>query len=513
MSLLRFENFAVRYGAKNIVEKASFSVARGQAVAIVGESGSGKSQLWMTALGLTQAQHSGQIFFEDAPISAPRALLGKRIGCIFQQPETALTPHLSIAAQLAETAGTHAPDILARHLEEVGIARARARLQDYPHQLSGGERQRLMIAMALAHQPDLLIADEPTTALDVLVARDILNLIDDLRARRGLALLLISHDLAHVAGRADHVVVMEKGQIVEQGAAACVLQNPVAPYTRRLRAAAPVLDGPVAPPVQSDEMLLEAKAVRVCFTQSQGMWRKNVVEAVAGVDVHVRRGEALGIVGASGSGKSTLARAIARLGPCTSGDVRWQGQPMPARAEMTPAWRRHMQMVFQDPRDSLDPMLQVRDLIAAPLATLRPDIARRDIAQRVAEMMQATGLDPALARARVRHLSGGQAQRVAIARALISEPALLICDEATSALDVSVQADILALIADLAQSRGLSLLFVSHDLAVVRRLCQRVIVMQAGQIVEEGPTPEVIAAPRHAFTRALVAAVPHLQAQ
>lgn len=511
MSLLRFEDMSVHYGAHKIVHHANLSVARGQCVAIVGESGSGKSQLWMSALGLTDAQVSGRVYFEEQAVESAQLLLGKRIGCIFQQPETALTPHLTIASQLAETAGTRDAGVLVQALAEVGIARPAERLHHYPHQLSGGERQRVMIAMALAHHPDVLIADEPTTALDVLVARDIMDMIAHLRQARGMALVLISHDLAQVAGRADHVVVMEKGVIVEQGPARQLLRQPQAPYTRRLRAAAPSFADPPAPPCAHQEIVMRAQDLRVAFAQRSPWGRKKWVEAVAGVDLHLHKGEALGIVGASGSGKSTLARAIARLGPCTGGQLLWQDQPVPARSAMTTAWRRTMQMVYQDPRDSLDPMLCVQDAIAAPLRSLCPDVDKADYPQRVADMMQAVALPASLARAKPRSLSGGQAQRVAIARALISDPQLLICDEATSALDVSVQAEILALIAQLAQARGLALIFVSHDLAVVRRLCQRVLVMQAGKIVEEGPTAEVIAAPRHAFTQALVAAVPHFE--
>ncbi len=512
MSLFSLRDFSVTYGARRVVDSISLDVGPGECFAIVGESGSGKSQTVLSAFGLGTGLVSGLVSFDGSPLQGyVRALMGARVGFVFQQPLSALTPHMTIGAQLAESAGTRDRVMLAALLDEVRLSEPAARLRQYPHELSGGMRQRVMIAMALARRPDLLIADEPTTALDVLVAREILDLLDELRRARGLALVLISHDLALVSGRAERIAVMQAGRIVETGPAADVLAHPAHDYTRRLLAAAPRLDTPVPPLPATGDILLHAHDVGVDFTLPGSFLTRSRVTAVDGVSLCVARGEALGIVGASGSGKSTLIRALARLGPMTRGHIELDGKPLPVRQAMRPADRRAFQMVFQDPVDSLDPMMRVGDIVAEPLRTLRPDIAPTDHAARVAAVLGEVGLNMDHAAARPRQLSGGQAQRVAIARALISEPDLLICDEATSALDVSVQAEVIETLAGLQHGRGLAMLFVTHDLALVRRLCHRVIVMEHGRVVETGPTADVIAAPATDYARRLIAAAPVLR--
>jgi peptide/nickel transport system ATP-binding protein len=489
----------VAFGGVPVVHGIDFEVAAGECLAVVGESGSGKSQSCLAPFGLTPATVAGSVRLgETELVGAGEAALRqarRRAGFVFQQPLSALTPHLRIGAQLAESKGdAQGLDAL---LDEVRIADPARVLRQYPHELSGGMRQRVMIAMALASAPDLLIADEPTTALDVLVQRQILDLLDDVRRARGLAMLLVSHDLALVAGRADRVMVMRGGRVEEAGPTAQVLRAPQTDYAAALIAAAPRLDAPVPgrPPV--GDVLLQAEGVRVDFG------RRTVVSDAA---LEVRAGEGVALVGASGSGKSTLARAVARLGPMAAGALTWRGRALPTRGAMRADDRRGFQCVFQDPVDSLDPRLTVAEAVAEPLVTLRPDIARGAHAARVCEALALVELDPGLSARRPRELSGGQAQRVCIARALIAEPDLLICDEATSALDVSVQAGIVALLQRLQRERGLALLFISHDLALVRSLCHRIVVLEAGRVVEVGDAEAVIADPQSEAAKALVAA-------
>jgi ABC-type glutathione transport system ATPase component len=512
MTLYSVQSLGISIDRNALVEGVSFEIAAGQCVALVGESGSGKSLTCLTPFGLSPGIASGSVRLQGAELcgareSTLRGLRAREIGFVFQQPLTSLTPHLSIGAQLAEAAsqsGAPKPSRreLAAMLERVGITQADERLDAFPHRLSGGQRQRVMIAAATAHRPKLLIADEPTTALDASLRQEIMVLIDEMRSSQGLGVLLVSHDLASVAAHADHIIVMQNGRVVECGATAAILGSPTQAYTKALIAAALRLDSPRAPLPEMGATLLEAKNVSVTYPRSG--WRRGVWTAVDGVTLAVREGEALAIVGESGSGKSTLGRAIARLGPMTGGQTTWRGAVLPIRAKMKSADRSLIQPVFQDPVASLDPLWRVADIIAEPLKHLMPDLPRTEREARVAAALTSVELPPEFAVRAPRSLSGGQAQRVAIARALVAEPEMLLLDEATSALDVLVAAQILALFAKLQRERRLSILCITHDLALARQLCHRVAVLDAGKIVETGPTDAVIANPQHPVTQRLV---------
>jgi peptide/nickel transport system ATP-binding protein len=514
VSVYAVERLVVRAGRRAIIKDVGFTIGRGECVALVGASGSGKSQTCLAPFGLSPliaegSARLGGVELVGADAAALRTARARQVGFVFQQPMTALTPHLKVGAQLAEAwrqAGAPRPtrrDLTAL-LDRVGLTRADERLDQYPHRLSGGERQRVMIAAAIAHGPALLVADEPTSALDAELRHAILTLLDRLRAEEGLALLLVSHDLPSVAAHADRVVVLNEGRVVEQGPADAVLGRPAVDYTRALIAASPLLSDapPPLPPVGAP--LLEARDIAVSFARPG--WRRGRIAAVDGVSLRVAAGEGLALVGGSGSGKSTLGRAIARLGPVERGEVLWEGARLPPRARMRPALRRHIQPVFQDPVASLDPLWRVADIVAEPLRHLAPALSADMRVERVAAALDEVELGGGFAGRRPAELSGGQAQRVALARALVADPALLLLDEATSALDVLVAARVLDLIARLQRTRGLAILFITHDLALAQRLCHRIAVMEAGRIVEEGATAAVIAAPRHDVTRRLVAA-------
>lgn len=514
MSLLVAEGLRIAIAGRPIVHDIGFRIEAGRSLALVGASGSGKSQTCLAPFGLSPAVVEGSFRLAGEELVGAdegrlRIIRGRDVGFVFQQPLTALTPHLTIGAQLREAwtqAGARRPSRaeMVAALERVGLDRAAERLDQYPHRLSGGQRQRALIAMAIAHRPKLLVADEPTTALDAMLRIEIMALLGQLCAEQGMALLLVSHDLAAVADHADQVAVLHDGRIVETGPAPMLLRNPASDYARALIAASPRLDGPPPPLGPIGAPLVEARGVAVSFARPG--WRRGRFQAVAGADLAIAEGEALAIVGGSGSGKSTLARAIARLGQIERGDVDWRGQPLPPRHAMRPSDRAGLQPVFQDPVASLDPLWRVADIVAEPLRRLRPELDRAAVARRVAAVLGEVGLDPAIADRRPGGLSGGQAQRVAIARALGPDPALLLLDEATSALDVLVAGTILDLLAELQRSRGLAVLMITHDLAVARRLCHRIAVMDAGVIIEEGPTERLIAAPCHPVTRKLVAA-------
>jgi ABC-type glutathione transport system ATPase component len=494
-----------------IVSGVSFSIDAGECVALVGESGSGKSLTCMTPFGLSagvaggSAQLRGQELcgLSEASLRQTRA---QDVGFIFQQPLTALTPHLTIGRQLREAAmqagaGRPSREDLGAMLDRVGISDPLERLDQFPHRLSGGQRQRVMIAAATAHRPKLLIADEPTTALDASLRREIMDLIDRLRREEGLAVLLVSHDLASVRDHSDRIVVMRNGAVEEVGESRTLFAAPRADYTKALIAAAPRLDTPAVEKPESGQLLLEATNIGVSFPKPG--WRRGMLIAVDGASLSVSAGEGLALVGESGSGKSTLGRAIARLGPCDAGNVSWAGELLPARKRMTSAHRRLIQPVFQDPVASLDPMWRVRDIVAEPLRHLDPT---GDEQARVAAALDAVELGPDFADRLPRSLSGGQAQRVAIARALVANPQMLLLDEATSALDVLVAAQIVALLQRLQQERGLALLVITHDLALARMLCHRIAVLDSGRIVEEGKAETVITAPAHPVTQRLVEA-------
>jgi peptide/nickel transport system ATP-binding protein len=512
MSVYVVERLRVTIGGATVVEDVGFSIGAGECVALAGASGSGKTQSCLAPFGLAAGQATGSARLLGEQLigvgeARLRQLRGRNAGFVFQQPLTALSPHLTIAAQLSEAwrpPGAPAPskaDMMLA-LEEVGLTAPDVILRQYPHRLSGGQRQRVLIAMALAHRPALLVADEPTSALDAPLRAGILAVLDRLRADRGLALLLVSHDLAAVARHATRVVILNHGRVEESGDAARVLAEPSAGYTRALIAATPRLSDPAPSLPAPGGRLLDATDIQVSFPAPG--WRKGRIAAVAGASLSVAEGEGLALVGGSGSGKSTLARAIGRLGPLDSGEVLWRGRRLPRRSEMTPLDRRPIQPVFQDPVASLDPRWTVERIIAEPLGPLALSAAQRR--DRVAVVLDEVGLDAGFGGRRPSSLSGGQAQRVAIARALVVDPALLLLDEATSALDVLVAGRVLELLETLLHRRGLAMLMITHDLAVARRLCRRIAVMDEGRVVEQGPTEKIIAAPAHPASRRLVAA-------
>jgi peptide/nickel transport system ATP-binding protein len=513
MSLLAVEGLTVALppGADraHAVHEVSLSLPAGEVLCLVGESGSGKSVAAAAIMGLLAPGlrlAGGRIGFEGQELTRlgpgpMRRLRGARIGMVFQEPMTALNPLLRIGAQLAEVFSVHgrsSDGAVLRLLADVGLPDPPRIARAYPHALSGGQRQRVMIAMAVALAPALLIADEPTTALDVTTQAQILALLRDLQRRRGMAVLFITHDFGVVADIADRVAVMQHGRIVEQGEAAQVLGAPAHPYTQALLAAVPRGLAPARPPA-TGAALLDVRGVRMRY--------RGGTLAVADASLQIGAGETLGLVGESGSGKSTLARCIVRLARPEAGEVRYRGTDLLAlsRRRWRP-YRARIQMVFQDPYASLNPRKRAGEIVAAgPMAQGVPRVAALERARALLALVQ---LD-ASAMGRLPHeFSGGQRQRIGIARALAMEPELLIADEPVSALDVSVQAQILALLEDLRARLGLAMLFITHDLRVAARLCNRVAVMQRGAIVEQGATAQVFAAPAHPYTRALLASVP-----
>ena len=515
--ILQVANLSVAFGPRRVVDGVSFDLAAGETLALVGESGSGKS---LTALSLLQllppgAACTGTVTLDGQPIltanpATLRQARGGTAGIVFQEPMTSLNPLHRIGRQVGEAMALHgarpARGAVAALLAEVGFPDATDRLDAFPHQLSGGQRQRVMIAMALANNPRLLIADEPTTALDVTIQAQILALLARERARRGLALLLISHDLNVVRRVADRVCVMKDGRIVEAGPVEDVFARPQHPYTRMLIAAEP--SGSPRPIPPGAPMVAEAEALGVTFAVRRGLLRRaaGAVHAVDGVSLHIREGETLGLVGESGSGKSTIGLALLRMQPAT-GRIAVLGQDITGltQSQLRPL-RRRMQIVFQDPYGSLSPRMSMGDIVAEGLLVHEPSLTRQQRDARVAEALDEVGL-PAEAAGRYPHeFSGGQRQRVAIARAIVLKPRLVVLDEPTSALDRSVQAQIVDLLRGLQARHGLAYLFISHDLAVVRALAHRVMVLRAGRVVEEGEAAVVFAAPRAPYTAALLAA-------
>jgi oligopeptide transport system ATP-binding protein len=511
--------FATSQGEAPAVRGVDIEVAAGEVVAIVGESGSGKSQTLLAALGLLpgngRATGSARLEGEEL-IGASEAKLnrvrGSKVAMIFQEPMSALEPLYTVGEQIAAPLIAHAC-VSARQararagelLEQVGIAHGRARARAYPHQLSGGERQRAMIAMAIANRPKLLIADEPTTALDVTVQAQILDLLIALQRELGMAMVFVSHDLRLVRRVARRVYVMRAGLVIEAGLTGEVLARPQAAYTRMLVDAEPA--GAKAPPPAEAGTLLEARDIVVTYMQPTGLltraWR---VQAVDGVDLTLRRGQTLGIVGESGSGKSTLARALLRLTPCT-GRLTFEGRDLQAlNARALRPLRRKMQLIFQDPFGSLSPRLSIGAIITEGLRAHAPGMSARERDAEAVRALEAVGLDPALRGRTPDASSGGQRQRIAIARALILKPALVVLDEPTSALDRSVQHDILALLRALQDAHGLTYLFITHDLAVVRAMADEILVMKGGKVVERGPTEAIFERPAEDYTRRLIQA-------
>ncbi|MFZ5749830.1 MAG: ABC transporter ATP-binding protein [Pseudomonadota bacterium] len=501
------------------VRGVSFSVAKGETVALVGESGSGKSVTALSTVSLLgpNARVEGSVRYlgremVGAPEPVLRKVRGNDISFIFQEPMTSLNPLHTIEKQLAESLALHqglqgdaARDRIVDLLTKVGIDNPERRLSDYPHQLSGGQRQRVMIAMALANGPELLIADEPTTALDVTIQAQILELLADLKRREGLSLLFISHDLGIVRRIADRVCVMQGGEIVEQGPVEAIFASPQHPYTKKLLAAEP--KGRPDPVPEEARELVRAEGLRVWFPIHRGLLRRTVghVKAVNDATLSVRAGETLGIVGESGSGKTTLALAIMRLIE-SQGPIVFEGQDISRwTSRLLRPLRRDMQIVFQDPFGSLSPRMTAEEIIAEGL-TVHGVEPGRDRRAMVAEIMTEVGLDPATMGRYPHEFSGGQRQRIAIARAMILRPKVVVLDEPTSALDMTVQVQIVDLLRDLQRKYGLAYLFISHDLRVVRALAHKVMVMQAGDVVEAGPASEIFEAPRTAYTRELMAA-------
>ena len=517
ISMLSVEDLTVAFGARRVVDGVSFQLEAGETLAVVGESGSGKSLTALSILRLLPAGAvaSGQIVLDgrDVIAAGPRglqAVRGGTAGIVFQEPMTSLNPLQRIGQQVAEARALHGRrpdrDAVAALLARVGFADAATRLDAFPHQLSGGQRQRVMIAMALANDPKLLIADEPTTALDVTIQAGILDLLAAEKRRRGLALLLISHDLNVVRRIADRVAVMKDGRIVETGTVAAVFHTPQHPYTRMLIGAEP--SGAPAPVPEDAPVVAEARGLRVWFPVKRGLLRRTVatIRAVDGVDLAVRAGETLGLVGESGSGKSTIGLAMLRL-QAAQGVVRFEGAEISGlRSSRLRGLRRRMQIVFQDPYGSLSPRMNVAEIVEEGLRVHEPGLDRPARATRVAAALAEVGL-PADAADRYPHeFSGGQRQRIAVARAMVLKPRLVVLDEPTSALDRSVQAQLVDLLRGLQQAHGLAYLFISHDLAVVRALAHRVVVLQAGRIVEQGPADALFARPRTPYAAALMAA-------
>ncbi|WP_373785513.1 dipeptide ABC transporter ATP-binding protein [Delftia acidovorans] len=542
-------------GPVQVLDDVSFDIAPGEILGVVGESGAGKSMTGAAVIGLIEPPgriSAGTVQLRGERIDTLRGedlrrIRGRRIGSIFQDPLTSLNPVYTVGWHLVETIRTHLPvsekEAEARALallEEVEIPQARERMAQYPHQFSGGMRQRVAIALALCAEPELIIADEPTTALDVSVQAQIIALLRRVCKERGAAAMLITHDMGVIAETADRVMVMYQGRVLETGPVRQVLDAPQQPYTQVLMGAIPsvhhrvqrlpvpeVGGGPAAPAVpwqpgagapEPAAALLEVRDLCKEFDLSSGWLArllaredKKILKAVDGVGFSIRRGSTFGLVGESGSGKSTVARMVAGLTPPTSGTVLFDGVDKWSPAAQTVAMRRRFQMIFQDPYASLNPRWTVQELIAEPLQVLALTAGKDETAERVQEALRRVRMKPDDARKYPHQFSGGQRQRIAIARALASRPEFIICDEPTSALDVSVQAQVLNLMRDLQEEFGLTYLLISHNLAVIRHMCDDIGVMQRGRLVETGEAGAVLDAPQHAYTRALMAAVPDME--
>jgi len=573
--VLRLEDLNVTFstpdGEVAAVKEFSLSVARGECVGVVGESGAGKSQAFLAAMGLlaSNGRVSGRANFGASDVksgadarfgAAARSgvidllvqrgaqldqVRGARIGMVFQDPMTSLTPHLVVGDQVAEPIVRHlkvswreARSRALGLLQQVHVTDASRRMTQYPHELSGGMRQRVMIAIALACDPELLIADEPTTALDVTIQAQILSLLAELKRARGMAMVLITHDFGAVAGVADRVAVMQGGRVVELDTVGAVMKAPRHPYTQGLLravaltgamrapgdaariACAPAVGVPpaAAPPPHNGSSpaagcgvnALTISRLSVHFPVPRGWFaRPAMLRAVDDVSLELRAGEALGVVGESGCGKSTLARAALLLMRPTSGQVVWMGRSLEglSTSELKPL-RRELQIVFQDPLASLDPRMTVGEIVEEPLRVHRPELNADDRARAIAEMLVRVGIAPDLVNRYPHEFSGGQCQRIGIARAMILRPRLLVCDEPVSALDVSIQEQIVTLLADLKREYGMCILFVSHNLSVVRRLCDRVLVLYLGRMMEVASSEQLYTGPLHPYTRDLLDAVP-----
>lgn len=520
MTLFHVEQLNVAFGDSRVVKDVSLQIGRGEMLAVVGESGSGKSMTALACLGLQpeNARVTGSAVFDGKElVGAPEGLLrsvrGRRISMIFQEPMTALNPLHTLGAQIAEILTLHqhmtpaqVKARVAEVLEQVGLAHFTQRLDAYPHQLSGGERQRVMIAMAIANRPDLLIADEPTTAVDVTVQAKILTLLKQLQKDMGMAMLFITHDLTLVRRLADRVAVMKAGEVVETGSVAAVFAAPAHAYTRQLLASEP--KGSPLPPPADAKSVMEGDSIKVYFPVRSGLMRrvKSYVKAVDGITISLAEGTTLGVVGESGSGKSTLGFGLLRL-LRPEGRIVFMGTEIQQLSgEQVRPLRRQMQMVFQDPYASLNPRMSVRQIIEEGLLVHEPQMDDAARGAAVAAILHEVGLPPEAMERYPHEFSGGQRQRISIARAMVLKPRFVVLDEPTSALDLTVQSQIIELLKDLQAKYRVSYLFISHDLRVVKAIAHRVLVMRGGKVVEEAETARLFAAPNEDYTKALIKA-------
>ncbi len=530
-AVLRLEDLSVEFATSRgrvlAVGGISLSVRQGECLGVVGESGAGKSQAFLGALGLLAPNGtvSGRASFGSTELVGKTSaeldrVRGLHVGMVFQDPMTSLTPHITVGDQIAEPLVLHVGatwrEARLRALALLRLTRVtdpERRLKQYPHELSGGMRQRVMLAIALACEPTLLIADEPTTALDVTVQAQILALLADLKRERSMAMVLITHDLGVVAGLADHVAVMQAGRIVEQGPVGTILKEPRHRYTRELLAAMPRIDAPAIAPHPAPDTTqvppLAVSGVSVDYSLRKGLVGRTLLRAVDSVSFEVQAGEALGIVGESGCGKSTLARAALRLLHQSKGRVVWMGRSLEGLSgRELRSMRRELQIVFQDPLASLDPRMTIAEIMAEPLRVHRRKLGRVERDAAVTEMMQRVGLTQDLLGRYPHELSGGQCQRVGVARAMVLKPRVLVCDEPVSALDVSVQQQVVNLLLGLKRETGMAIVFISHNLAVVKQLCERVLVLYLGRMMELASARDLYEHPLHPYTRELLAAVP-----
>lgn len=533
-TILQVNNLSVTFLTRDkeiqAVRDVSFELKQGETLGIVGESGSGKSVTARSIMRLLPSSVSymreGEVIFlgknvENYTDKEMESIRGRDMGMIFQDPMTSLNPTMTIGRQIEEGLIKHqklsaaaAKEQAIEMLKLVGIRNSQRRYHQYPHEFSGGMRQRVMIAIALACRPALLIADEPTTALDVTIQAQILNVMKHMQQQLGTSIILITHDLGVVAGMCDRVVVMKDGAVVETGTAEEIFASPKHPYTKKLLGALPRLDEkkkpkpvPLVAKKDADDArpLLEVRSLKQYFDLGKG----NVIKAVNDISFHIREGETLGVVGESGCGKSTTGRSILRLHEPTGGDILYQGivvNRMSAKEMKT--MRRYMQMIFQDPYASLNPRFKILDIIGEALDVHRLAGSKRERKKRVEELLDMVGLDPAYAMRYPHEFSGGQRQRIGIARALAVEPKFIVCDEPLSALDVSIQAQIVKLMEELQQRLGLTYLFIAHDLSMVKHISDRVAVMYRGKIVELAESEELYANPQHPYTKSLLAAIP-----